>query len=66
MESFSKDFSNEQNEKTQKKKYNEKENDLIDSYTKSLNPEEEISNLFKIITIKTNSDKVKYPKVRQK
>ena len=46
------------------KAQNENENYLVDDCTKSLNPEEEISNLFKNIIFKTNSDIVRYPKVR--
>ena len=45
------------------KAQNQTENYLVNNYIKSLNPEEEISNLFKNIIIKKNSDIVRYPKV---
>ena len=35
----------------------------IENYTKSIYPEEELSNIFKYITFKTNTNVIKYPKV---
>ena len=35
----------------------------IENYTKSIYPEEELSNIFKYITFKTNTNIIKYPKV---
>ena len=42
--------------------------DELENYkiAKSLNPEEEISNLFKHLIFKTNTEIIKHPKVRNK
>lgn len=42
----------------------ESESSKIEKVSKSLNPEEEISNVFKHLIFKTNTETIKYPKVR--
>ena len=42
----------------------ELENYKIEKFEKSLNPEEELSNVFKHLIFKTNTKIIKYPKVR--
>ena len=42
----------------------ELEIDKIEKMCKSLNPEEEISNIFKHLIFKNNTETIKYPKVR--
>ena len=37
----------------------------IENFTKSIYPEEEISNVFKYTNFKTNTNIIKYPKVRK-
>ena len=54
-----KDSNNNENEK-----FNLLSQEEIEKSSKSLNPEEELSNLLKNITFKKNSNIVKYPKVR--
>lgn len=54
-------------EKAQEPNYKEEiEKFKIENFAKSIYPEEEISNVFKQLIFKTNTDIIKYPKVSKK
>jgi hypothetical protein len=65
MELLTKNIKN-YNDSNDSKKYSEEpEQYKMDHLTTSFNPEEDISNLLNNIIFKTNTNTVKYPKVRK-